>query len=230
MSEFLSQSACFGVLISLIGYYIGVRLKKRFRFALLNPLLIAILFTIAALLILNVDYDSYYAGAKYLNYLLTPATVCLAIPLYEQIDALKKNLWAILAGIVSGVLASLTSILLLALIFRLDHAGYVTLLPKSITTAIGMVVSEEMGGYPSITTTLIVFTGVVGAVLAEGFLKLLRITEPIAKGIAIGSASHAIGTTRAFEMGDTEGAMSSLSIAVSGIITVAFLQLYAGLI
>lgn len=230
MSEFLSRSACFGVLISLIGYYIGVRLKKRFKFALLNPFLISLLFTIAALLLLQVDYESYYDGAKYLNYLLTPATVCLAIPLYEQLNALKKNFWAVFAGILAGVLAALTSILLLALIFKLDHARYVTLLPKSITTAIGMVVSEEMGGYPGITTTAILFTGLTGNVFAEGFLKLIRVTEPVAKGIAMGTSAHAIGTSKAFEMGQTEGAMSSVAIAVAGIITVVLLQFYAGLI
>lgn len=230
MSEFLSRSACFGVLISLIGYYIGVRLKKRFKFALLNPFLISLLFTIAALLLLKVDYESYYEGAKYLNYLLTPATVCLAIPLYEQLNALKKNFWAVFAGILAGVLAALTSILLLALIFKLDHARYVTLLPKSITTAIGMVVSEEMGGYPGITTTAILFTGLTGNVFAEGFLKLIRVTEPVAKGIAMGTSAHAIGTSKAFEMGQTEGAMSSVAIAVAGIITVVLLQFYAGLI
>lgn len=230
MSEFLSRSACFGVLISLIGYYIGVRLKKRFKFALLNPFLISLLFTIAALLLLKVDYESYYDGAKYLNYLLTPATVCLAIPLYEQLNALKKNFWAVFAGILAGVLAALTSIFLLALIFKLDHARYVTLLPKSITTAIGMVVSEEMGGYPGITTTAILFTGLTGNVFAEGFLKLIRVTEPVAKGIAMGTSAHAIGTSKAFEMGQTEGAMSSVAIAVAGIITVVLLQFYAGLI
>jgi len=143
---------------------------------------------------------------------------------------LKKNFWAIFAGILAGVLAALTSILAIALIFRLDHARYVTLLPKSITTAIGLVVSEEMGGYPGITSTAILLTGVTGNVLAEGFLKLIRVTEPVAKGVAMGTAAHAIGTAKAFEMGETEGAMSSLCIAVAGIITVIFLQIYGGLI
>ena len=230
MSQFLSNSAAFGVLVSLLGYFIGTKLKKKWNFPLFNPFLIAILFTIGALLLLKVDYDHYYESAKYLNYLLTPATVCLAIPLYEQLHMLKKNFWAIFAGILAGVLAALTSILAIALIFRLDHARYVTLLPKSITTAIGLVVSEEMGGYPGITSTAILITGVTGNVLAEGFLKLIRVTEPVAKGVAMGTSAHAIGTAKAFEMGETEGAMSSLSIAVAGIITVIFLQIYGGLI
>ena len=230
MREFLSNSAFFGVLISLLSYYIGTRIRKRFNFALLNPFLISIICTIAALLLLNVNYEKYYEGAKYLNYLLTPATVCLAIPLYEQLQLLKKNFWAVFAGILAGVLAALTSVLLLALLFKLDHAQYITLLPKSITTAIGMVVSEEMGGYPGITSAVIMITGVTGNVLGPGFLKLIRITNPVAKGIAMGTSAHAIGTAKAFEMGETEGAMSSLSIAVAGIITVLFLQIYGGFI
>ena len=230
MNEFLTSSAFFGVLVSLIGYYIGTLLKKRFRFPLFNPFLISVVFTICALLLVRVDYEGYSRSAKYLNYLLTPATVCLAIPLYEQLHMLKKNFWAIFAGILAGVLSALTSILLIALLFKLDHARYVSLLPKSITTAIGTVVSEEMGGYPGITSAAILLTGLTGNVLVEGFLKLIRVTEPVAKGIAMGTSAHAIGTAKAFEMGETEGAMSSLSIAVAGIITVVFLQIYGVLI
>ena len=166
-------------------------------------------------------------GAKYLSYLLTPATVCLAIPLYEQMEALKKNIKAILAGILSGVLTSLTVVLALALIFNLNHKMYVTLLPKSITTAIGMGVSEELGGAVTITVAVIIITGVLGNMLAETLCKLFHIEEPIAKGISIGSASHAIGTAKAMEMGDVEGAMSSLSIAVAGILTVVGASIYA---
>ena len=222
MSEFLSNSALFGALLSITIYFICTRIRKRFNFALLNPFLLTIIFVILALLLLKVDYQAYYQGAKVLNYLLTPATVCLAIPLYEQFSLLKKNFWAIFAGILAGVLAALTSVLLLALLFKLDHAQYITLLPKSITTAIGMVVSEEMGGYPGITSAVIMITGVTGNVLGPGFLKLIR--------IAMGTSAHAIGTATAFEMGETEGAMSSLSIAVAGIITVLFLQIYGGFV
>ena len=157
----------------------------------------------------------------------TPATVCLAIPLYEQMEALKKNIKAILAGILSGVLTSLTVVLALALIFNLNHKMYVTLLPKSITTAIGMGVSEELGGAVTITVAVIIITGVLGNMLAETLCKLFHIEEPIAKGISIGSASHAIGTAKAMEMGDVEGAMSSLSIAVAGILTVVGASIYA---
>ena len=227
MSEILSGSAFFGVLISLLAYFAGDRLRRRFKLAILNPLLISIVLTIAVLCLLGVDYESYNVGAKYLSWLLTPATVCLAIPLYEQLSLLKSNWRAIFAGILAGVLANMGCVLVLAVLFGLDHAQYVTLLPKSVTTAIGMGLVEEMGGYPSIAAAVIIVTGVLGNIFAEGFLKLVRIEERVAKGVAIGSASHAIGTTRAMELGETEGAMSSLSIAVSGLITVVMMQVFA---
>ena len=160
--------------------------------------------------------------------MLTPATICLAVPLYEQIGLLKKNYKAIIIGIIAGVLTSLTSVLLLVLLFRLEYASYVTLLPKSITTAIGMGVSEELGGYVPITVAVIIVTGVIGNMLAETVCKVFKINDPVAKGIAIGSSSHAIGTAKAMEMGDVEGAMSSLSIVVSGILTVIGANIFAG--
>lgn len=220
MNELLLQSTFFGAFASLAFYEAGLYLKKKWKWSILNPLLIAIALTIALLLVCHIDYDTYYAGAKYISYLLTPATVCLAIPLYEQFALLKKNYLAVLAGIVSGVLTSVVLILAFAVLFHFSHEEYVTFLPKSITTAIGMVVSEQLGGYVSITVTVIVITGVLGNILAEPVCRLFHITEPIARGIGIGSASHAIGTSKAMEMGEVEGAMSGLSIAVAGILTV----------
>lgn len=220
MNEFFINSAFAGVTISLVSYMLGMYLKKKFKLGIFNPLLIAIAVTMVILFALNVDYDTYNTGAKYLSWLLTPSTVCLAIPLYEQISLLKKNFAAVAAGIVAGVLASLLSIFIMAKLFGLGHTEYVTLLRKSITTAIGMGVSEELGGYVTITVAVIVITGVLGNIFAELICKIFRINEPIAKGIAIGSASHAIGTAKAMEMGEIEGAMSSLSIAVAGILTV----------
>lgn len=227
MKEFLINSSYFGVLVSLLGYWIGTKLKARFRLALLNPLLVSAALTIAALLVLKIDYPSYNAGAKYLSYLLTPTTVCLAIPLYEQRALLMKNFRAIFAGIFSGALTSVACVYLMSLAFGLDHAQYVTLLPKSVTTAIGMPVAQELGGYGNIAAAVIILTGVLGNIVAEGFFRLLRIREPIARGVALGTSSHAIGTARAMEMGDTEGAMSSLSIAVSGLVTVVLVSVFA---
>lgn len=179
-------------------------------------------------MIFRIDYEEYNEGAKYISYLLTPATVCLAVPLYEQLSLLKKNFMAVAVGILSGVLASLVSVLALAKLFDLNHQQYVTLLPKSITTAIGMGVSEELGGLVTITVAVIVITGILGNVIAEFICKIFKIHEPIAKGLALGTASHAIGTAKAMEMGQIEGAMSSLAIAVAGLLTVIGASVFAG--
>ena len=227
MSELLGDSLFFCVVVSVLAYQAGLWIKRKWKLAVFNPLLISIFLVIAVLLIFDVDYERYNEGAKYLSYLLTPATVCLAIPLYEQLEQLKKNAKAIAAGILSGVLSSLVSVLALAAAFGLSHEEYVTLLPKSITTAIGMGVSEELGGIVTITVAVIIVTGVLGNIIAELVCKIFRIHEPVAKGIAIGSASHAIGTAKAMEMGEVEGAMSSLSIAVSGLLTVIGASVFA---
>lgn len=229
MEEFLTNSVFFGAVLSFLAYEIGLLLKKRFKLAVLNPLLIGILCVMGALAVLRIDYDQYNGGAQYISYLLTPATVCLAVPLYEQLTLLKKNFKAVAAGILSGTVASLGSVYLLARLFQLNHEQYVTLLPKSITTAIGMGVSQELGGVVTITVAVIIITGILGNVIAEGVCKIFRIHEPIAKGLALGTASHAIGTAKAMEMGPVEGAMSSLAIAVAGLLTVLGASLFAGL-
>lgn len=227
MNEFLQDSVFFGVFISIVTYEIGVLVKNKFKLAIFNPLLISIALIIVLLLVFHVDYDTYEYGAQYLSYFLTPATVALAVPLYEQIEPLKRNWKAILAGIFSGALTSALCVLVLSVLFGLSHAEYVTLLPKSITTAIGMGLSEELGGIVTITVAVIVVTGVVGNMFAEQICSLFRITDPVAKGIGIGSASHAMGTAKAMEMGEIEGAMSSLSIAVSGLLTVVVSLVFA---
>lgn len=229
MNEIFLNSAYFGVVLSLVTYFFGTYIRKKINFPLFNPLLIAIILTAAVLLVFKIDYQVYNASAKYISYLLTPATVALAIPLYEQLDALKNNWKAIIAGIFSGVVTSLLSILAMSVIFGFTHEEYVTFLPKSITTAIGMGVSEELGGYVPVTVAIIIITGVLGSVIAEMVLKIFRIEDPVAKGIAIGTASHAVGTSKAMEIGKTEGAMSSLSIVVAGIITVIGASFFASI-
>lgn len=227
MNEFFQSSMFAGVALSLVSYLIGMLLKKKFKLGIFNPLLIAIVVSIIVLLIGKVDYKVYNEGAKYLSWLLTPATVCLAIPLYEQWSLLKKNFKAVLLGLIAGVVASLGTVYVLSLIMGLSHKDYVTLLPKSITTAIGMGVSEELGGYVTITVAVIVVTGVLGNMAGALVCKIFRITEPISKGLAFGSAAHAIGTAKAIEIGEVEGAMSSLAIAVSGILTVVLSSVFA---
>ena len=243
--EFFEHSVFFGVSLSLLAYGLGVVLQKRFRLALFNPLLLSVIVTILVLVTAHIDYEVYYAGAKYLSYLLTPATVCLAVPLYEKFALLRSSWRAILAGILSGVLTTLCSVLALSLAFRLSHEEYVTLLPKSITTAIGMGVSEELGGYVTLTVAMIIITGILGNVIAVavvvsapstgsfatmpscGASCVLPPNEPIAKGVAIGSAAHALGTAKAIEIGEVEGAMSGLSIVVAGLLTVVGASVFA---
>lgn len=225
MNSILNDSLFFGVAISIIGYIIGIFLRK--KISVLNPLLVSIVLVIVFLKIFKIDYETYNDSAKYITYLLTPTTVCLAIPLYRQLSVLKHHAKEVFAGIFSGVIASMGSVLLFAYLFGLSHEQYVTLLPKSITTAIGMSISEELGGIPTITIAVIVITGIFGNITAEWILKLFKIKEPVAKGLAIGTSSHAMGTAKALEIGETEGAMSSLSIAVAGLMTVLTASIFA---
>lgn len=227
MNEFFQNSLFFGAAISLLAYEAALLLKKKFRLAILNPLLISVIAVIAINLILHVDYETYQASGQYLSYLLTPATVCLAVPLYEQLTLLKENWKAVACGILSGVLASMGGVLVLSKIFGLSHEQYVTLLPKSITTAIGMGISEELGGIVTITVAVIIITGILGNVIADFIFKVFRIQDPVAKGLALGNSAHAIGTAKAMELGAVEGAMSSLAIAVAGLLTVITASVFA---
>ena len=223
--EFLSTSTYFAVLLTLGSYFVGCAIQKKCKFC--NPFLFAIVVIIVTLILLNMDYETYYSATEVINFMLTPATVCLAVPLYQQLQALKSNWKAILAGILSGVLANMVAMLGFSVLFGFSHTEYVTLLPKSITTAIGMGVAEQLGGYPAIAAAVIIITGILGNAIGETVLRAFRITDPIAKGVALGTSAHAIGTVKAIEMGETEGAMSSLSIAVAGIMTVIFATVYA---
>lgn len=220
MQSFISHSLFFGPVISLAVYEGGLLIKRKYKLAILNPLLITTIVLIALLAFTHVKYESYNASAKYISYFLTPATVALAVPLYEQLKLLKENLKAVACGLIAGVLTSLVSILLLSMLFGLNHEQYVTLLPKSITTAIGMGVSEEMGGITAITVAVICVTGMIGDMTSEWLYKILKIKNPIAKGLALGTASHAMGTAKAMEMGEVEGAMGSLAIVTAGLLTV----------
>ena len=228
MNDFFRQSVFFGVLLTLGIYELGSLLRKKSGLILLNPLLISTLLIIALLSLLRIDYEAYREGAKYITYLLTPATVSLAVPLHEKISLLRKHFAAIMAGLLAGTLTSLGVILLLSLLLRLEYTHYASLLPKSITTAIGMDLSGELGGISNITITLIILTGIFGNITAEIWLKLFGITHPVAKGIGIGCSAHAVGTAKAMDLGEIEEAMSSLSIAITGIMTVILAPVFAG--
>ena len=204
-------------------------LKKKITSAIFNPLLIAVIIVILVICGLDIDYSTYKASTECITFLLTPSTICLAIPLYQQLNILKKNWKAVLVGITAGTIASLYGILLMAMLFGLTHEQYVTLLPKSVTTAIAVGISDTWGGIISITSAVVVITGVVGNVSADFIFKFAKIEDPVAKGLACGTSAHAIGTSKAMELGEIEGAMSSLSIAVAGVMTAVAASFFAGL-
>ena len=219
MADFLTDISLFPVLLTLGAYQFGLWCQKKTKHALCNPLLIATILSIAVLVATGFDPKVYQAGTAGISWLLTPATVCLAVPLYEQLKVLKKHLPAVLAGVVAGVVVSLLSILLLCRLFRLENVVTISLLPKSITTAIALALTEQSGGISALTTFAIVITGVLGNLSGSAFCKLLKITDPVAQGVGFGTASHVIGTSRAMEVDPLTGAVSSLSLAVAGILT-----------
>ena len=219
MTELLQSSSAWGVLLTLAAFALGTWISRRTGKAFCNPLLLGSLAVILFLSLSGIPYEDYRASAAPVSWLLTPATVALAIPLYEQWELLRKNAFAILAGILAGTLTSLLSLAGLALLFHLDRSFAASLLPKSVTTAIAMDVAETLGGRAALASAFVILTGIFGNISAEGLCRLCRITNPIARGVGIGTASHAVGTARALQMGQTEGAISGLSIAVAGILT-----------
>ena len=227
MNSVVQSSAYFGFFITLFGYWISSQIAKKAKSTLCNPLLLTIIFIIVFLKLTGTQYASYETGVKYINYFLTPSTVCLAVPLYRQMKLLKEYAGAILISIISGTVACAIMIFAMSRLFALDTSIYASLVPKSITTAIGMGVSEELGGIVTITVAVIIITGVLGNMIAETVIKLARIEEPIAKGLALGTSAHAIGTAKAMELGEIEGAMSSLAIAVAGLLTVIGASVFA---
>lgn len=230
MGEFLLESQFFGLFLSLAFFQLARWLNRKAGREVISPLLFATLLCIAVLLVFDIDFDVYNRGAQYLDVLLTPATICLAIPLYRQYELLRRNAVAVLAGSVAGVAAHMAGCLLMLAVFRLEAAEFITLLPKSITTAIGKSLSAELGGYPAITMAAIMITGLFGAAIAPALLRLFRVRDPLAQGLAIGTASHAAGTSTAVQMGEVQGAASSLAIVVTGLLTVVAAPLLAGLV
>ena len=229
MKEALMNSSYFGLLLSTFFFMLAVRIKARFRLAILNPLLVSTLLIVLILKLTGIPYESYKESANLLSDLLTPATVCLAIPMYKQLQLLMDNLAAVLASITAGTVSSLLSILLMGKLFGLSNEHITTLLPKSITTAIGMGVSQEAGGIVTLTVAGIVMTGILGNMIAETVFHVFHIDHPIARGLALGTSAHAVGTAKALELGEIEGAMSSLSICVAGVLTVILVPVISGI-
>ncbi len=220
------SSVFFYTFLTLLFYMFGVFLQNKFKKGFLNPLLISIVLMIIVVIVFDINYESYEESTSVISFFLTPATVCLAVPLYEKLEELKKNAVAILVGIFSGTIISAVSILAVALIFKFDSELFASFLPKSVTTAIGVSMAEELGGISALTAISIVITGIFGNIIAVPVCKIFKISHPVAIGAAIGTSSHAGGTAKALEMGRTEGAISGLSIAVAGVMTVVVAPLF----
>lgn len=225
MAEFLQGISLLPIALTLGAYQVGLWCRKKWNHPIVNPLLIAVILIIGFLLLTGLPLETYQAGTEGLSWLLTPVTVCLAVPLYEQVKQLKKNLPAIAVGVAAGAVTSILVVLFMAWLFRLDRSLTVSLLPKSATSAMSMVLSQQAGGIGTLTTAVSILSGVQGALMGNMLCKLLKLTHPIAQGVALGTASHVVGTTKATEMGALQGAVSSLSLALSGILTAILMPL-----
>lgn len=215
----------FGIILTILFFNIGIYIQKKTNKPIFNPLLIAILGIILFLSITKIPYESYKLGADRINFFLSPVTIVLAVPLYKQFDLFKKYLLEILIGISCGVVLSFISIKLIGHFTNADVDIINSLIPKSITTPMGISLTKTLNGVEAITVVSIILTGILGAIISPIVFKIGKINNPVAKGIALGTSAHALGTTKALEMGEVEGAMSGLSIGISGIITVILIPI-----
>ena len=227
MSEFLNASGFFCAALTLVAFAAASALQKKWKLAILNPILLSAVAVMIVLNLLDIPNETYQAGCKVLSFLLTPATICLAISFYDQFNALKSHLAAVAAGVLAGTAASLGSVWGLSRLFELDGVLTVTLLPKSVTTAIGVALSEELGGIGAITTAAIVITGIIGNIAGPALCRLFRLEDEVSRGVAFGTAAHVIGTARATELGKMTGAVSSLSLTLAGLITCVIMSFIA---
>ena len=230
MNEFLSQLPLFSLVLTIGAYQIGLFFQRKCKTPLCNPLLISVALVVGVLLVTGFSVETYQADMKIFSWLITPATVALAVPLYQQLQKLRKNLPAILAGVSAGAVTGLFSVLGLCLLFSLDRQTTVSLLPKSITTAIAIALSQQNGGIEALTSLVIAFTGIFGCITGAGLCKLLKLDHPIAQGVAFGTSAHVIGTSKASERGPIQGAVSSLSLVIAGILTAILFPLVVSLL
>lgn len=219
MNEILKDSSFFPVMLTIFSYEVALLLKRKWKSSLCNPLIISVIIVIVILKLIGIPNEEYQVGIKHISFFLTPATICLAIPLYDQIRVLRQDIKSIFIGVISGVGTSLGCIILLSVLFEFERGLFVSLLPKSVTTAMGLALSESNGGIAAITTAAIIATGVLGSLFGTSICKIFKINHPIACGVAFGTTSHVIGTAKAAEQSELTGAVSSLSLVVAGIIT-----------
>lgn len=228
MNDFLANSSYFGLFLGLLIFWISTKFHQKVKNNLANPLLITVVVVILLLVVFHVDYETFNQGVSHMTYFLTPATVALAIPMYKQVSLLKKNMAAIIISILSGIVANALCILVLCMLFRLSPEIYRSVLPKSVTTAIAIGISDEIGGVQSLTVAAVVITGLFGSSVAKIACRLFRIKNPVAIGLACGNSAHAIGTVTALDIGEVEGAMSGLAMVVAGVLTAVLAPIAAG--
>lgn len=218
----LCASPMFGIALSILTFWIGVKIQKKTKLVICNPLIISIVLCIGVLLIFKIPYESYNEGGSIINMFLGPATACLAVSIYTKLELLKKNWLPILVGCAAGSLTSMVSVFLLCKLMGLDESMTMSLIPKSVTTPIAVSISGAHGGIVPVTVVAVIFTGILGSMLAPTLIRIFRVKDSITAGLAIGACSHAVGTSKAIEIGETEGAMSGLAIGICGILTVLF--------
>lgn len=224
MNEFF-QIGIFPIMLTLVVFRIGQLCQQKWKLALFNPTLIGMILVVVFLLVTGMDPKLYTAGTAHIAWLMTPATISLAIPMYEQFQVLRKNLAAVVLGVAAGTAACLAFLLCFGLLLRLDSTVLVSLLPKSVTTAIGVPLSELFGGMGALTTAAIIVTGILGNMLGTTLCRLFRITDPVAQGVAFGTSAHVIGTSKAGQLSPLTGAASSLSLVVAGLLTAVLFPL-----
>ena len=231
--EAVTSSPLFGIVLSILAYAVGIWLNRKAKTPLVNPLLVAIILVALVLLAFHIPLEHYQAGGDFIALFLAPATASLALSVYRQREILKKNLFPVLLGCAAGSLTSMLSVSFCLYgkrwqkyrAFRLDEKLTASMLPKSVTTPIAMEISRQHGGIVPVTVAAVIITGILGSMLAPLLIKAFRVKNPVAAGVAIGTASHAVGTSKAVEIGETEGAMSGIAIGISGVFTVLLAML-----
>ena len=228
--EELLRSPFFGVTLTVLAYVLGMKIQKKSGLVVCNGLVLAALMIIAVLTVFDISYEDYYVGGSMINLFLSPATVCVAMSIYAKRDVLKRNLLPVLVGCTVGAVTSVLSVWALCRAFGLDAALTASLLPKSVTTPIASAIAESHGGIVSITAVAVIFTGIVGNLCAPLMIRLFRVKDPVEAGLGIGACSHALGTAKALELGETEGAMSGIAIGLCGIVTTVLALFFGALL
>jgi len=218
MSGFIN-TPFFGIVLSMFAYFIGQKVQKKVKFPLFNTMLVAGFLIIGVLLALNVSHETYNQGGSVLSMMVNPATMCLSLGIYDKWAMLKKNAVPVLVGCTVGVVSAVGSVWVMCRLFGVDRSVTASLLPKSVTMPIASAIAESHGGIVSITIAAVIVAGLIGNIGAPFFVKLFRVKDPLAVGLAVGASSHALGTAKAMEIGKTEGAMSGLAIALCGVMT-----------